>query len=215
MGIWIAVRGLEVPVSRVHAAVPRPVRSHARAVLVHLPLGREHRGGQTARVSLVYRGYDVVREDSSSALVVLDGIALVFIAIDVHVVSGSVGVVRVVSRSAGSHRVLTTGRDEWKRRVHSRRAPPPRGALDGTRVLRRREMSSPGTRAASRARRGRAMRRRVDLGGSETRTVLETVSVRFFSSASRTGAVRDGTAGTGRSSSPPRQQTEPNLGDLA
>ena len=113
-GHWIDGRWMEVHVPNVHAAVPRPVRDAAETVLVHLPFGREHRGGETARVRLTYRGHDVIRQDPATALVVLDPVAFVPIDVDVDVVAGSVGVVGVVRRSAGStHRDESRmGRDE-------------------------------------------------------------------------------------------------------
>lgn len=53
------------------------------------------------------------------------------------------------------------------------------------------------------------MRRRVDLGGSETRTVLETVSVRFFiGNLAMLSCAKIELA-------PTAKKNEPNLGDLA
>ena len=63
------------------------------------------------------------------------------------------------------------------------RAPPPFTAPDVTRALPTRERCTRSTRVAYVRRRGSAVSPSVDLGGSKTRTVLETVTVRFSRAA--------------------------------
>lgn len=63
------------------------------------------------------------------------------------------------------------------------RAPPPFTAPDVTRASPTRERCTRSTRVAYVRRRGSAVSPSVDLGGSKTRTVLETVTVRFSRAA--------------------------------